>query len=177
MAILAANRAEYLIAFLGTMRAGMVSVPVNYRLPADTVNFIIEDADVAAGAVRHGARRAVPRRRCRGSSSTTDFASLLDEGDFDAVQAEPAEPAMFLYTSGSTGRPKGVVLSHQSHLWVLEIRANPPPPPGQRVLVAAPLYHMNGLSMSQVTLNNGGTIVLLPSFTAPATSMPRRVIG
>ena len=37
---------------------------------------------------------------------------------------KPAEPAMFLYTSGSTGRPKGVVLSHQSHLWVLEMRAD-----------------------------------------------------
>ena len=34
--------------------------------------------------------------------------------------AEPGEPALFLYTSGSTGRPKGVVLSHQSHLWVLD---------------------------------------------------------
>ena len=52
------------------------------------------------------------------------FASLLDDGDFAAVEAEPAEPAMFLYTSGSTGRPKGVVLSHQSHLWVLEMRAH-----------------------------------------------------
>ena len=165
VAVLAANRAEYLIAFFGTMRAGMVSVPVNHRLPADTVNFIIEDADVRLVLCDTGRsgllRDVVPR-----VVIDTDFATLLDEGPFDAVDAESAEPAMFLYTSGSTGRPKGVVLSHQSHLWVLEIRANPPPPPGQRVLVAAPLYHMNALSMSQVTLNNGGTIVLLPSFTA-----------
>ncbi len=165
VAILAANRAEYLIAFLGTMRAGLVSVPVNYRLPAETINFIIEDCGCAPGAVRCAARRLlradVPRIVIDDA-----FAALLDAGDFTAVEAEHGEPALFLYTSGSTGRPKGVVLSHQSHLWVLAMRATPAPPPGQRVLVAAPLYHMNALSMCQVTLNNGGTIVLLPSFNA-----------
>lgn len=163
VAILAANRAEYLIAFLGTMRAGLVSVPVNHRLPAETVGFIIEDSDsrlVLTERPRASLLRAdVPR-----AVIDEDFASLLDEGEWTAPKAEAAEPAMFLYTSGSTGRPKGVVLSHQSHLWVLEMRARPTP--GLRVLVAAPLYHMNALSMSQVTLNNGGTIVLLPGFNA-----------
>ena len=59
---------------------------------------------------------------------------------------------MFLYTSGSTGRPKGVVLSHYSHLWAISQRVRRPVPLGQRALVAAPLYHMNGLAMCQTTL-------------------------
>jgi long-chain acyl-CoA synthetase len=167
VAILAANSAEYLIAFLGTMRAGLVSVPVNHRLPAQTVDFIVEDADtrlVLCDAARSNLLHAdVPRIVIENT-----FASLLDHGPFAACDVDADEPAMFLYTSGSTGRPKGVVLSHRSHLWVLEQRAIPPPPPGQRVLVAAPLYHMNGLSVCQATLNTGGTIVLLPSFTAAA---------
>ena len=149
VAILAANRAEYLIAFLGTMRAGLVSVPVNHRLPAATVNFVIEDADVRL-VLCDAARSGLLHGDVLRVVIDDGFASLLDEGEFDAVVPELAEPAMFLYTSGSTGRPKGVVLSHQSHLWVLAMRARPMPPAGQRVLVAAPLYHMNALSVCQV---------------------------
>ena len=74
---------------------------------------------------------------------------------------------MFLYTSGSTGTPKGVVLSHQSHLWVVETRLAP----GldrHRYLIAAPLYHMNALALSKLACAAHATIVLLPQFTARA---------
>jgi long-chain acyl-CoA synthetase len=169
VAILAANCAEYLIAFLGTMRAGLVSVPVNHRLPAATVNLVIEDAD-ARLVLCDATRLPLLQGNVPHVLIDSAFASLLDPGAFASVAPDAAEPALFLYTSGSTGRPKGVVLSHQSHLWVLAMRATPPPQAGQRVLVAAPLYHMNALSMCQVTLNTGGTIVLLPSFTAASYS-------
>ncbi len=95
-----------------------------------------------------------------------DFESLLDEGPFAPVSMKPEEPAMFLYTSGSTGRPKGVELSHYSHIWAMAIRPRFPGPAGQSSLVAAPLYHMNGLSTSQATFWQGDSIVLLPQFTS-----------
>src|SRR5262245_8050247 len=168
VAILSTNRAEYLFTFFGAMQAGLVAVPVNWKLPAETVRFIVDDSDsrLVIGDERRLtlAPDGVPK-----VSYDRDFETLLasssDAEPFRALPMRPEEPALFLYTSGSTGRPKGVVLSHYSHLWVVSQRVRRPGPFGHRVLVAAPLYHMNGLAMCQATFSHGDTIVLLPQFT------------
>jgi long-chain acyl-CoA synthetase len=164
VAILSANRAEFLLTFLGTMQAGLVSVPVNYKLPAETVAYIVGDCD-ARLVIGDDTRLPLAPDNVPKISFDSGFDAFLDEGAFTAVKMKPEEPAMFLYTSGSTGRPKGVVLSHYSHLWAISQRARRPVPIGQRSLVAAPLYHMNGLAMCQTTLSHGDTVVLLPQFT------------
>ena len=167
VAILSANRAEFLLAFLGTMRAGLVSVPVNTKLPAATVGVVLEDCDARLVLADAAHRPLVPDGLP--VVALEDWDAVVGphrDVPFAAVRPEPTDPAMFLYTSGSTGRPKGVVLSHRSHLWVLDVRTRRPDLEQERVQVAAPLYHMNGLAMAQLTLASGGLLVLLPGFTA-----------
>jgi long-chain acyl-CoA synthetase len=168
VAILSANRAEYLAAYFGIMRAGLVAVPVNFKFPRQTIHFIMQDAG-AKLVFCDGARRAdcpdgLPVVTFGGEG---DFDAFLDAGPFESVVPAPDEPGMFLYTSGSTGTPKGVVLSHQSHIWVVETRLAP----GldrHRYLIAAPLYHMNALALSLLACAAHATNVLLPQFTARA---------
>ena len=170
VAILSLNRTEYLAAYFGITRAGFVAVPVNHRFPRQTIHFIIQDSG-ARLVFCDGARRDdVPPDLPAvvfGGGGEGSFERFVDPGLFETVIPQPGEPAMFLYTSGSTGTPKGVVLSHQSHLWVVETRLAP----GldrHRYLIAAPLYHMNALALAKLASAAHATVVLLPRFEARA---------
>ena len=170
VAILAANGAEYIAAYFGIMRAGLVAVPVSFKFPRDTIRYIIGDAG-AKLVFCDRARRAdctpgLPAVMF-GDEGRDGFDTFLDPGKFTTVVPEPDEPAMFLYTSGSTGRPKGVVLSHRGHIWVVETRLAPDLD-RHRYLIAAPLYHMNALALAKLACAAHATIVLLPQFNAAA---------
>jgi long-chain acyl-CoA synthetase len=169
VAILSANRFEYLTTVHGIMRAGLIAVPVNFKFPPATIDYIVHDSGaklVFCDAPRmESAPKDVPRVSYGSGGDDSDFASLLKPGPFTPIIPTDREPAMFLYTSGSTGRPKGVVLSHQSHIWVVEQRMAAQDVTRHRFLVAAPLYHMNALAISQLAHAAHATVILLPQFT------------
>lgn len=174
VAILSANRAEYLAAYYGIMRAGLVAVPVNFKFPRATIEFIVRDSGARLIFCDPARRKDCPDlpvvRFGAGSDSDAEesFDRFIDPGPFTAVTPKPDEPAMFLYTSGSTGTPKGVVLSHQGHIWVVETRLGGQDLARHRYLIAAPLYHMNALALAKLACAAHATIVLLPQFSARA---------
>ena len=170
VAILSANRREFVTGYFGAMMAGLVAVPVSFRFARETVHFIIRDCG-ARLVLTDEARLA----DCPGGIDTVVFGAagadgfdaLSDPGPFETVAQAEGDIGMFLYTSGSTGRPKGVPLSHSGQIWVIETRRKVDPDVSDhRFLVAAPLYHMNALISTKTAVANMASIVLLPEFTA-----------
>jgi long-chain acyl-CoA synthetase len=169
VAILAANSAEYVAAYFGIMRAGLVAVPVNFKFPPATIALILRDCGAKLVFCDAARRQSCPPGLpvvVFASEGPESFDAFLDRGEFETVVPNPNEPAMFLYTSGSTGTPKGVVLSHASHIWVVETRLKGQDVSSQRFLIAAPLYHMNALALIKLVTAGYATAVLLPQFVA-----------
>lgn len=165
VAIVAANSADYLLLYMATMAAGLVSVCVNHKLPRETVAHIMKDSTIKLAIA--DAERTPLVSALVPTVAIEQLDTLLDPGSFDAVDMTPEEVAMVLYTSGSTGLPKGVPLTHGGYLWATG--ATPEQKPGiegKKAIIAAPLFHMNGLFSAKMVMINGGTIVLMTNFTA-----------
>jgi hypothetical protein len=74
---------------------------------------------------------------------------FLDPGAFDAGRAAASASPRCSSTPRARPVPLGVVLSHQSHIWVVETRLAPDLD-RHRYLIAAPLYHMNALALAKL---------------------------
>jgi long-chain acyl-CoA synthetase len=162
--ILSLNRSEFVATLLGAMRAGVIPVPVNIKLAAESVAFILKDAGASMVFAERDLRRLVPSG-LHVVEFGADFDRFLDAGPYKAFEPAPDSIAIQPYTSGSTGRPKGVLLTHYGQNWSRRILAHTRGTTERDViLVAAPLYHKNALNAIKQGLTAGATLPLLPQF-------------
>lgn len=164
VAILSLNRAEYVAAYFGIMRAGYVAVPVNTKLPQDTLDYIMEDAEIVLAFVDDG-RRGMVRAGIPvisfDDAGPEGFAAQCVPGPFETTATTQDQIGQMLYTSGSTGRPKGVPLTHAGQLWALASRVGPP---DERGLISQPLFHMNGLFATKGVFTANASMAMMPGF-------------
>lgn len=165
--ILALNRAEFVITLLGTMRAGMVPVPINIKLAADTVRYIVDDAGAKLVFCEAAWRHLLPAdARTVVYDDGDAWTRFLEPGPYSPFEPAPDTVAIQPYTSGSTGKPKGVLLTHYGQNWSRRILAHTRGTSEKDViLVAAPLYHKNALNAIKQGLTAGAKMVLMPQFS------------
>jgi long-chain acyl-CoA synthetase len=147
VSIVAENSVKYFSVYMAILKIGAVAILVNNKLPDELKLYIKTDS------------------KSKLELNSENFDDYISDSDWSVtpVNMKKDDPAVILYTSGSTGRPKGVVISH-SHLWIIKGKskyfAN------LKYFIAAPFYHMNGLSNIETALCGGSTVILMSKFEA-----------
>ncbi|MBU1276954.1 MAG: long-chain fatty acid--CoA ligase [Proteobacteria bacterium] len=177
------NSAHLVEVYFATVRAGLVAVPVNFRLAGREMAFMLEDSGAKAlfydpefdpiiAGIRDGleALKFLVSPQPGPSGLAREYEEFLASGQpsEDRPGVTEDHPCQIMYTSGTTGRPKGAVITHRNVIWNLfntihgrDDRA------GQVSIIVGPLYHtaaLNNHLTIQVAL--GGTSVLVKNFDA-----------
>jgi long-chain acyl-CoA synthetase len=185
-AVLANASHHYVELWRAGLVGGGVINPLNTRLAADEIIYILNDSgaevlfvDAANAHVALEIRSRVPRLRELIQIGDEDIAGCdarLDElmnAANDSLPMEPAESAaaVLMYTGGTTGLPKGVVLSQRAiALVIYRMLIDFPIVEGTRFLNFMPMFHIGGITSWGLLLPVGGRTVILPAFEPTAVN-------
>jgi fatty-acyl-CoA synthase len=176
VAYLGPNDVATFESFFAATRLGAIFVPLNTRLTAPEVEYLVNDAaptvvvhspeyaDLLAGTERSSGVRAT-------LSLETEYEALVDAASgLLPVRSQVTlnDHALMLYTSGTTGRPKGALLTHGNLTFnTMNQLAHVDVLSSDTALCMCPLFHATGMGqVSLPTLFKGGTVVVLPKFDA-----------
>lgn len=175
--VLAYNCVEWAEIYAGTAKAGLVAVPINFRLVGKEVQYIADNAEISAFIVQNELLGVVEDGQIDLSCPKSRFIVIGDatpaglhsyEGLLAAASdREPGhvvdalDPWMLMYTSGTTGSPKGAIRSHQGNALVslvteieLGIHRN------DQALLVMPMCHANSLYFFGSFLYCGGSATI-----------------
>ena len=180
---LSKNSLEFPVLFYGCSKAGVVPVPLNYRLAAPEWSYIINDAqakllivsdEYAPGidSVRGELAQVksyieLPGDPVDGYTAYNDWIGA-QSATKPRLDISPDDDVYQMYTSGTTGHPKGAVVRHRnvvSHC--LQFQTAIARAAGERTLVVAPLYHAAGSITAMVAVATGGTLFVMEDFIPP----------
>jgi fatty-acyl-CoA synthase len=163
------NEPAFLETLFGTAALGAVFVPLNFRLSAPELEFIVADCGVRLLVAAPGQPALPGPARIEVGAEYEALLAAAAVVDRD----EPVgldDPCMIMYTSGTTGKPKGAVLSHGNITWnCVNVLLDLDLARDEVTLVSAPMFHTAALNMTCLpTFLKGATAVLMPAFTPEA---------
>ena len=183
VAILMPNCLEFIVVYLGIVRTGAVALPVNIRLKAPEIEFILKDAGVRM-LVAHSQTWVKGKEALAGLPDVEKVVSVgfTDDGsvgyddlmtgnapDFDVPRMSGSDVAAIIYTSGTTGLPKGAMLTHDNLIFnSYSCVAGFGFRHEEVHLVVVPLFHVTGLNTILITSLRIGSTLVISAKTGPA---------
>ena len=178
VALFSKNSSDMLDILFGCWRIGVVPTPLNFRLTAHELAFMINDS--GARAVFHDASlgEVIPTlQQLTKADHWIEMDPLGQGGDLEAVirAATPIyaftpqagdDLCMIMYSSGTTGTPKGVMFHHRQFFYVLAGAGGAANASNTMVsLTAMPIFHIGGLvGYTAIALGFGGSVVVVRDF-------------
>ncbi|MDZ7783330.1 MAG: o-succinylbenzoate--CoA ligase [Halioglobus sp.] len=181
VALLATNGHPFAEVFFGCAKTGLVVMPLNWRLTATELSFILRDGGARTVVFDAGFAPVVDELRamgsdvenwiCIGDGGAPDYAAdyetlLSAESPVEPETSVDADDNLFImYTSGTTGNPKGVVHTHETVFWaLLTTNATADSRFDDRYLLMLPMFHVGALSPMILCIYNGSTVVMSTNF-------------
>ncbi|MGB8645575.1 MAG: long-chain-fatty-acid--CoA ligase [Anaerolineae bacterium] len=172
------NTHQLLEAYYGVLEAGAVLNPINVRLNATDIAYILDHSAsrvlfyhkdftplVAAFKPQlQETKQFVVMEGDLVAPATHEYEGLLAGAspEYNAPEIDENAIAELFYTSGTTGRPKGVALTHRNlHLHALYTTMALQFDDTARILHIVPLFHVNGWGTPHTVTLQGGTHVML----------------
>lgn len=183
VSVLTKNHDGWAPLFFGTALARACLAPVNCRLAASEIAFILEDAapkflfvgedffDLALNAVADLAHPPQLIALYGDHPSYVGLDDWLGTAGEDAPADRPllSDDVLQLYTSGTTGRPKGVVLAHQNYRSFMEMATEIDGfayDEDETIMIVMPMFHVAGTNVSFSGLAQGGRLLIVKDFAA-----------
>ncbi len=162
VAILLPNDWRYVIIMMALLRIRAIACPLNNRAPPQGLRTLLDK--IACQKLITSSRQTA--REIFGDGKVFEPQELVKSED--ARQNSPAQievdleqPATIVFTSGSLGVPKAVLHSYGNHYYNANgSNQNIPLQPGDRWLLALPLFHVGGLSILFRCLLSGAAVVI-----------------
>jgi fatty-acyl-CoA synthase len=173
--LLAYNCSEFLETFFAANHLGAIAMPINWRLAAPEVRFILDHSEARAlvcdeslVGLANEATKGLETTLLRACISPTTLEEWTRLRDLRSASTVPRAPVAaddvhrLMYTSGTTGRPKGVMITHANLAWknaahIIEFGVTS----ADLGLACGPLYHVGALDLTTTTLVAAGATTII----------------